>query len=113
MKGNVLAVIGIISVLSVLIIFIAFFQKKPNTQAQEKMPEKTEQKADGLTAEEKELIQKVQSLADKIETAMKEKEPKWKLKKKFSGQTDRGRESEEKGGREIIIVKAYLQFKKK
>lgn len=113
MKKNTLVVIGIMSVLSVVIIFTVFFQKEPNTQAQEKMPEKTEQKVEGLTAEEKELIQKVQFLADKIEMVMKEKESKWKLEKKFSGQTDRTRESEEKGNREIIIVKTYLQFKKR
>lgn len=112
MKKNVLAVIGIISVLPVLIIFAVFFQEKPNIQAQEKMQEKPEQKTDWLTAEEKELIQKVKSLADRIETAMKEKEPKWKLKKKFSGQLSRGLIPEEKGGGEIKIVSAYLQFKK-
>lgn len=67
---------------------------------------------DSLTDEEKLIIQKVTSLADKIADVVKEKEPKWKIKKKVSGRTSRSFDPSDNRVKEIFSTNAYLQFNK-
>ena len=99
MKKSVLAGIGISSSLVVFVALMALpFNEKLNIQAQESTNGRTEQNTELLTAKEKEMIQTVKSMADDIETVMKEKEPNWKLNKKFAGQTSVGLLPPEKGG---------------
>lgn len=67
---------------------------------------------DPLSAEEKVFIQNIKDIADRIETAMAEKEPKWKLKKKFSPRLSRSMLPPEKGGGELKGFHTNFQFKK-
>lgn len=113
MNKKVMILVGGIASLLVLIFFSVLFHKESNIQAQENIQKAPERETEPLSVKEIELIQKVKSFADNIETTMKKKEPKWKLEKKFAGQTSVGFLNQEKGAGRVFGTTAYLQFKKK
>ena len=98
---------------SLTAILVISFRSEPQVVAQVKSgPIPTPAPSiDPFSAEEKAIIQSVKDIAARFEASMKEKEPKWKLKKKSISRDSRGVLPQEKGGEDLFFVNSNFQFR--